>query len=220
MPRFTSYLEADAWRAVHAPPRKVHETSVKKLAEAAEKNAGFPQTPAADITNSPPPAGAPSPAEPRDPPPERIDVDKFVDRESDFDALMIRQAEELPQIAHGLMRKKAALGEAGAISAAIKNWHEASKAAADVREKFIAIQQETRALIPIDDVEDVVATELREVRKVLRKLGARVAAAANPDNPPLAQRAVDTGVDECLLLFEHVVERTKLELRPQEAEAV
>jgi len=208
MPSFGSLAEADAWRAVHAPARKAPESSPKKEAETGEKTAESSGT----TTRTPVQQRAAVGKGTREEPPERIDVATFVDKQTDFDALMIEHAEELPQIAFGLYRRAAQRGEPGAISAATKNWHEASKAAADVREKFIALQKETRALIPIDDVEDVVATELREVAKFLRRLGLRCAPAANPADPGLAQRAIDAAVDELLGMFTHALERTKLEL--------
>lgn len=208
MPAFGSLAEADAWRAVHAPARKAPESSAKIRPESREKSPESPDT----TTRTPTTRRSPTGRGERDEPPERIDVATFVDKQTDFDALMIEHAEELPQIAFGLYRRAAQRGEPGAISAATKNWHEASKAAADVREKFVALQKETRALIPIDDVEDVVATELREVAKFLRRLGLRCAPAANPADPAQAQRAIDAAVDELLGMFTHAIDRTKLEL--------
>lgn len=243
MPVFTSLADADAWRAVHAPPRKTPQASPKIPAESAKNSAGFPGTTTtaapkgaapAGFTLEPDPAGPAAtaksraaaarallakPAPPPPPPPEVIDVASFVAKQADFDALMIEHAERVPQITYGLLVRASGRGEPGAISAATKNWHESAKAAADVREKFIAIQRETRALIPIDDVENVVATELREVGKFLRKLGTRAGPAANPADPVLAVRVIDAAVDELLALFAATVARTRLELDVAKADA-
>lgn len=248
MPVFTSLAEADAWRAVHAPARKSTESSEKKGVEVAEKNApvsGTTTESTAKTTGtgssgkddgdnfklSDDPSRDPSAAKARAeaaralefnrnaPPPERVNVDEFVDKQADFDALMIKQAEELPQIAFGLLKRKTAAGEPGAISAATKNWHEASKAAADVRERFIATQRETRALISIDDVEGVVAPELQEIRKRLKYLGARLAPVIAPEDAERVQKIIDAGVDKALAPGELLVERVKAELATVEEEA-
>jgi hypothetical protein len=239
MPAFTSLREADEWRAVNAPIRKQRQTEVnppesspKKSAEVAEKNAysGDTTTPA----NSDEPATAQTgelPLDARAPsvdrkgrdsgrtsePVERIDVERFISRDGNFNELMIRHAEELPQIAYGLLKLKTSAGEPGAIAAATRNWHEASKAAADVLEKFVALQKETRALISIDEVEDVVGTELQEIRTGLIKLGERAANAANPDNPQLAKKVIDAAIDDLLAKFADLVERAKAELATHEA---
>lgn len=146
--------------------------------------------------------------------PERIDVSKFIDRDTDFTELMIRQAKELPQIVYGLLRLKTEAGEPGAIAAASKNWHEASGHAADVLERFISIQQASGALLSMDDVSDVILTEMQEVRKNLKKLGLRYAPLANPADPVLAQKIFDAAVDAALAPGDAATERVRLELAP------
>lgn len=132
---------------------------------------------------------------------------------------MIRHAEEAPQIAFGLLKRKMAAAEPGAISAATKNWHEAAKASADVRERFVLLQRETRALIHLDDVEAVVGAELQAIRTDFVRLGMRVGPLANPANPALAQAAIDGAVDQILAKFAGVLERVFGELAPRDDSA-
>jgi len=155
---------------------------------------------------------------PPTPPPERIDITKFIDGGADFVGLMIRQAKEVPQVAYGLLMLKAAAGEPGAIAAASKNWHEAAGHAADVLERFVAVQKEAGELLSLDEVADVVVTELEEIRKGLKKLGGRAAADANPADPERAQRAIDAAVDELVAAFNNVAERARLELADRAAD--
>lgn len=221
MPAFTSLAQADEWRAVHAPLRKQPENSAKKDAEAGKKNARVSVTTSGTTTKDAPPEqkSAEEPWPPPPLPPERIDVESFIDPAADFDGLMIKQSAELPQIAYGLLKRKMAGGDPGAISAANRNWHETSKAAADVRERFVSIQKETRALIQIDDVFDVLGSELQEIRKALSKLGERYGPLANPDNPALACRVIDAGVDAAFSKYALILERVAIELKPEDQPA-
>jgi hypothetical protein len=225
MPRFTSLAEADAWRAVHAPARKRPESSPKNGVEGGEKTRGvLPPTTGTTAnrntaTSAGPAFGGKQSAADGAGAPERIDVAQFIDRNADFDALMIEHAEQAPQIAFGLLKRKMADGEPGAISAATKNWHEAAKAAADVREKFVALQRETRALIHIDDVESVVGQDLQEIRTQLVRLGVKIGPTANPANPELATRVIDAAVDRITARFAGVRERVRAELAPPDPAA-
>jgi hypothetical protein len=237
MPHFTSLREADEWRAVNAPARKPRQASVntpaaspKTPAEVAEKTRVVYATTTPEPANGkgdaeqldlPSAAARPPDPAPTDgePPPERVDVAQFIDHAADFVELQIRNAKEVAQITHGLLKLKMERGEPGAIAAASKNWHEASKAAADVIEKFLAIQTQAGALAPIDAVADVITTELEEIRKALRRLGRRVASAANPAAPDVAEMAINAGVDRILDLFATLDGRTQLELMNAEPDS-
>jgi hypothetical protein len=90
-----------------------------------------------------------------------IDVEKFIRNDKDFDSLMIEHAERVPQIAFGLLELKQRTGVPTAIAAATENWGQATKTAAAVRERFLDLQERTRALIQLDQVMDIVGTELQ-----------------------------------------------------------
>lgn len=233
MPEFTSLAAADAWRAVNAPARKARQTSRKTGTEVGGKNARVTDTTTRTTTGA---AGGdegdsfalsedasrdPSAAETRaraaaalaaGNAPQRINVEEFINRERDFTELMLEQAKEAPQIVYGLLKRTMAAGEPGAIAAASRNWHEAAGHAADVLERFIKIQQASGALLSIDDVADVLLSELQEVRKNFKRLGQRYAAIANPADPALAQRAFDAAVDAALAPGDAALERVRLEL--------
>jgi hypothetical protein len=207
LPVFYDLADADAWRAVHAPERASRvvptftgEQSFNENSVEAEKKSSGP----ADTTSQPKPRDT---ARGRNSArggakdaggewlPAKIDVQAMVRRDIDFDVLMVQHAEEVPQIAHGLLKMAAETGHPNAISAATRNWHEAADASADVRERFLSLQEKSRALLPLDEVMDIVGTELQAVRVALMKLGERCANEANPADPALAQRVIDAAID-------------------------
>lgn len=208
MPAFTSLEAADAWRIEHAPGRKAYDTSAKKEADAAEKTARFSDTTTAAGTTT----EGRAPAQPTGNGAEFIDVEKFIRRDRDFDSLMVEQAERVPQIAFGLLELKQRTGVASTIAAATDNWQQAAKAAAAIRTQFLDVQERTRALIQLDQVMDVVGTELQALRTNLLKLGERAGPKANPENPALAQAAIDAAVDLVFRQTTLVLERTRKEL--------
>ena len=219
---FASLDEADQWRAIHAPPKPANEarrtvfagkpsqSSPEKPAETAEKTRESSRTPQ---TAGQKPAGAGGDnTDASTPSPDIIDVETLITRGGDFDELMLRQAEEVPQIAYGLYRRACARGAAAEIANATKNWNDASKAGHAVREKFLEIQEKTRALISLDVVMDIVGTELQGVRARMLKLGERNASKANPENPALARAVIDAAIDEVFQAIETVTVRTEKEL--------
>lgn len=225
MPDFFALDDADAWRAVNAPPKKTDQTGAPSGADSTKnpvdggKKIAFRAVTTTNGTIEPEAAAAAHERSPannaptrRPPSDEKINVDQFIVRNADFDALMIKHAEEVPQIAFGLLKLKATWGEAGAISAATKNWHEAAGAAASVREKFLDLQERTRALIQLDQVMDIVGTELQALRTTLLKLGERTAAKANPQDPNVARMAIDAAVDQVFRQLEVAGERVAKEL--------
>ena len=223
MPTFTALADADAWRAVHAAPRlgrvepvfAGEQSSSKKPVEAAKKPPASPGTTTADSTRTATGTGrgkggaADALAHLI---PERIDIAAFIRRDVDFDVLMVEHAEEVPQVAHGLFRLAAESGHPSAISAATRNWHEATTAAADTRTRYLAIQEKSRALLPLDEVMDVIGTELQALRTALTKFGERCANDANPSDPALAQRVIDAAMDLVFAKLDAVETRAVREL--------
>ena len=207
MPPFTSREEADAWRAVNAPPRaKAGRPEADAVSPNGEGGVGkiadsFPTTGSGTEAKGAGEEGA-----------EVIDVRTFIQRDRDFDVLMIEQAEDVPQIAYGLYVRACQKGNPSEISAANKNWHESAKAAKAVRDDFLELQERTRALIPVDLVMDIVGTELQAVRSAFLKLGERTANAANPADPACAKAAIDAAVDEIFRKLDAALERTAKEL--------
>lgn len=222
MPEFTSLEEADAWRLINAPPRPGNslrrpspfageQSSPENQVEQAKKSPSdpAPTTPATPTApgNARPTSAA---AELMDLTP--IDVRAMVRTDVDFDGLMLEHAQRVPQIAYGLFERAAATGLASVVSASTKNWHEASRAAADVRERFVNVQERTRALLPLDEVMDIVGTELQAVRSAIAKHGERCAAAANPADPALARKVIDDDIDTIFAALDQLAARTQREL--------
>ncbi len=209
MPAFSTLAEADNWRAVNAPPNSPQSFS-QNSTERGKKNGGaFGTTTERRKNNATNGHG------------KIVDITQFLLRGAgeDFDALMIRQAEEKPQIASGLCDLACAGGNSAEISAALKNWHEAAKASAAVRGSFLDLQEKTRALLPLDEVMDIAGTELQAVRQAMDKLGERYAAAANPENPTLAKQVIDGAVDKIYAQLDRVRARLQKELAPAAAPA-
>ena len=90
--------------------------------------------------------------------------------------------------------------------------HEASDAAAYVRERFLGLQEKSRTLLPLDEVMDVVGTELQAVRQALSKLGELCANDANPADPAVARRVIDAAVDNICARFGLLLNRAQREL--------
>jgi hypothetical protein len=223
MPCFTDLASADAWRAVNAPPKpsnqKPIEASMENGIEADKKIAVFSgTTKAPESKQAPGPesaSGTPQGLPPNtNPPAEVIDVLAFIRTDKDFDALMIEQAERVPQIAYGLFLRASNRCNPAEIAAANKNWHESAKAAAAVRGEFLSLQERTGTLIPLDRVMDIVGTEMQALRAALAKFGERCGPIANPADPLLAQRAIDAGIDRLLQLMVSVESRAAKELAP------
>lgn len=157
-----------------------------------------------------------SPANAEVPPDEPIDVEAVLAAAGgDFDAAMIKHAEEVPILAYALYQAAIRRGNDALVSVRVKNWGEAAKQAGLVREKFLEIQEKTRALIHLDEVLNVLGTELQALRVAMLKLGERHAAAANPENPPLAKAVIDAGVDAVFRQMDQARLRVDTELRRQ-----
>lgn len=217
MPDFYSLEEATAWRSVHAPPKLRKRSPVgppeplgERLTSEAKNFAS-----SAGTTTSTNHNGAGGKEGTGTTPGAReeggIDVRGFI-RAGDFDAMMIENAEGVPQVAHGLYLRACSTGNATAIAQALANWSDAMKAAAAARAAFITVQERTRALLPLDQVMDILGTELQAVRADLAKLGERYGAIANPQAPEVGRQAIEAAVDTVLERFEPMTVRTSREL--------
>lgn len=186
MPDFESLEAADAWRTENAPPRGRRIASPSATSTAMGVAAG--KTSFGNNNNA---------SERRREPPEMIDTAAFLVRATDvdFDALMVRRAEDAALVADGLYRRACALGDPVRISGALKNLNEATRHAADMRERFMGLQQSAKLLAPVDKILDVIGTQLKEVQLLLTGMGARCGPDANPADPLLAQRIIDAEID-------------------------
>lgn len=221
--QFSSLEEADRWRSIHAPPKPSSESRRAFAGEQSPSHA--PVNPAKNRVDSsttpnvahaqvhahgphattPPPAPAYMPHAP-------LDVQSFVAAGGDFDSVMLRQAEEVPQIAYGLYRLACGRGDSVEIANATRNWNDAAKASAGVREKYLELQEKTRALIPLDLVMDVVGTELQPIRVLMLKGGERYGARANPGDPSLGKTIFDEFIDGVFRALDLATTRTEREL--------
>ena len=217
MPDFFTLEDADTWRSIHAPPKLRRRGSAEppspigeKLTPPAENFVPIPGT--TTSTPNPPPAPAGTKGKQVEGGGTVIDVRAFIQSGVDFDALMIANAETVPQVAYGLYLRACESGNPVAIASALANWNDAMKAAATARAAFITVQERTRALLPLDQVMDIVGTELQAVRSDLSKLGERFGAIANPKDPEVGRHAIDAAVDSVLAKFEVLTARTSREL--------
>lgn len=132
-------------------------------------------------------------------PVERIDTAVFLAAPgTDFDSLMVKQAETTVQVAHGLYIRACETGDPSRISAALKNWNEAAEVVAKRRADFLGVQEKARNLLPVDRAMDIVGRQLQALRMALLRAGDRCAADANPGDPALAKRVFDAEVDRIL----------------------
>lgn len=189
MPEFESLEAADLWRLEHCPPRARRNTGCAASAATPAtppEHPGEPAKTSSGINN--PPRGRTA----LDP----IDTSQFLAPAGvDFDSLMVQQAENTAQIAHGLYIKACERQDVVAIAGSLRNWNEASRQAADIRERFMGLQQKAKLLAPIDKILDVVVVQLQEVRLLLTGMGTRIGPDANPADAALAQRMIDAEID-------------------------
>jgi hypothetical protein len=219
MPDFFAVQDAIAWRAVHAPPRGRRSFGKNRV-----ENPPHPQT---DQGSTPGNNGGTGHSLPANNAAgwkaghggrggEVIDLKGFIKKTSDFDGLMLEQAQAVPQLAYGLFTLAAKTGDPVEVAAAIKNYADAGRHAAVVREKFLETQEKSRALLSLDEVEDVVGTGLQELRNLLMKQGERVAGGLQAQLPAemvvLVQQAIDADVDRIFLKLSAVPDRARREL--------
>lgn len=207
MPAFTTLAEADAWRALNAPPKPALESLRTSPGEATspEKNR-VPTQPQQGRKKSGGDGG------------EVVDIEPFINREGDFDLLMVQDAEAMPKIARGLFDRACRANNLAEIANLLKIWAEAAGKAADARQRYLDLMERKRLLVNVDDVFDIVGSELQPLRSSMLKLGMRVATKANPSNPQLAQTVIDAAVDEIFKNVDAGLDLAKRELQEGRAE--
>lgn len=188
MPEFASLEAADTWRNLHAPPKRREKTTTTTNPKESGEGGAEPAQGGARA------AETESAARVR-PPAEVIDVRQFLRAGEDFDGLMIQQALEVAQVAHGLYLQACQSGEPTRVALALKNWTDAAERAAAARTRFLDLQERSKTVVSIDTVLNIVGQQLEGLRALLLRFGSRVAADANPADPSLAQRIVDAEVD-------------------------
>jgi hypothetical protein len=166
------FAEADAWRAIHAPARPGRvETRPPDGADTGkfEEGAGGEET---------------------------VDTAKFLVETEDFDGWVIEQAEEVVKIQIGLYRRACATGDQYRIRQALDNWEVAARRCAELRKRFLELQESATNMIPLDRASDIVGRELGLLQQLLDDFGVRVGALANPERPEVGTAAINAAVDE------------------------
>lgn len=187
MPEFETFAQADTWREINCPPDRRGDNGRRRSS---------PKTTSPDESDRAPPDGGEEGG-------GTIDVSQFVlTGDFDFEQLMIRQSQEAPQIAFGLLQLAAKAGDPAGLYSASKTWAEAAKQAKTVRADFLELEEKKKNLIRLDRAMDIAGRELQGLRRLLDKQGARLARLANPDNPALAQKVIDADVDKVFALME------------------
>ena len=131
----------------------------------------------------------------------RWDVDP-----EDFDIETVKRAERVVSTAYGLFELASETGDVAAAFGAVKNFGESVKQASAAKASYLDMLERQGKLLPLDDVMDVVGGVLTELRGQISRLGARVAASANPGDPALAQRVIEAEADR---IFESVESAAK-----------
>jgi hypothetical protein len=203
MPPVTDFKDADAWRALNAPSKPALE-----VARAAQDQSKSPKN-GRDLSHPQHSAGKDSPATEGG---DVVDIAPFIARGGDFDAMMVSDAEAMPKIARGLFDRACGRMNVAEIASFLKIWADAAGKASDARQQFLDIQERKRGLISLDEVMDIVGTELQAVRSSLLKLGARIASKANAADPALAQSVIDGEIDSILRNLSTGMELAQTEL--------
>jgi hypothetical protein len=95
--------------------------------------------------------------------------------QADFDEIAIKQAEIVQLTAFRFYEQSLPTGSVSLISGAIKNWGEAGKVAATLRERYLALREKSRQLVDLDVVIAGVGIEVGEWRRLFDTLGTRLA---------------------------------------------
>lgn len=194
MPVFSTLREADLWRAQNAPPvvrRQNAAIQARKTPEEETQSGNF--GPAA--TSMP-------------------DFSEAISENKSecFDELMLQQAEGAVKMAWWLLEEAVKKRDHAAVAFANKNWSEAAKQAGTVRERFLTLKEKNGELLHLDLVMNIVGNTLGGIRSGLARLPGRCAAAANPENPELAQREIEREIDRLLELVHPAADRIEQEL--------
>lgn len=208
MPDFDSLDQASAWRLANAPSRaaKIAESEVSGTPILLQKTNTFSEKNIAQQAAPPRAVGV------GDVVSGIIDIEAFTQPEGDYDVAVVGRAERSERIAHGLYNHAATLNQPAQINYTLATWTAAAKASAEIRTRFLEIQEKKRALISIDEVMDIVGTELQAFRSAFLKLGERIATRANPSDPALARSVIDAEIDRQFSRLATTEQRARHEL--------
>lgn len=207
MPAFTTLAQADAWRSLNCPKSPDKGNSSEGADEGGGKNTR-------ELTTTTTGTGGKAPVvhsglrEDT----EVVDISAFLQRDPNYDAAVVRRAEEAEQVAHGLYLRACRTNRVTFIKTALENWNSAAGKARDARASFLKLQEDAKVLVPVDVAMDIMGTELQTLRSLLLKLGERTAQKANPQNPDAAKAAIDAAVDEVFKTMAHAEQIVKAEL--------
>jgi hypothetical protein len=109
----------------------------------------------------------------------------------DFDALMVTQAEIVLTSAFQLYQEAILIGSGPAVAQALRNWGEAGKAAASIRERFLQTREKARQLVDIDEVMAGVGIEVCEWRRLYDTLGNRLAGRITPEDVKIVNAEIE-----------------------------
>lgn len=207
MPAFTTLADADAWRALNAPPKPALESVRTSSDDAPSQKKNRVPTPPQQSRKENAHGGC-----------EVVDIDPFINRAGDFDLLMVQDAEAMPKIARGLFDRACRANNLAEIANLLKIWAEAAGKAADARQRYLDLMERKRLLVNVDDVFDIVGSELQPLRSSMLKLGMRAASKANPANPQLAQTVIDSAVDDIFKNLDNGLDLARRELQEGRAE--
>jgi len=119
-------------------------------------------------------------------------LDDMESIESDFDGVMVEQSKAVILLAFNAFKAAAHSGHATNIANALKNWSEAGKTAAGIRERFLEIQKQERTLVDVDEVLSVVGEEVVEWKRLFTTLGDRLSGRVSPEVAELINEEIDT----------------------------
>lgn len=207
MPSFSTLTEADAWRAVNAPPRVGRPVLPEKIASTAtppeDKNIAAPeQVPAPPAQNNAAAGILPAAGD------------------GDFTEIFIAQSRAIVQSAYGLYVRASATGRSSEVANALANWAAAVKAAESIIDAAQSLRERSGLVIDVDINEDILGTCAQQWRHVLLKFGERVGHRANPENPVLAVRVINDAMDEAFRFFSQSIDGSLAEIKDRALAAV
>jgi hypothetical protein len=112
--------------------------------------------------------------------------------DKDFDQNLLDQAAEVVNAAYKLYLRTVGSGNLMGLNSTLKNWAEAAKNVIAIRERALLIQQNTRQLVSVDEVERDVVEEIIEWKRLFTTLGTRLSGRVSPEVAELINTEVDT----------------------------
>lgn len=114
----------------------------------------------------------------------------------DYLETTLRRCEAVTHMAYGLLNRAVDAGDISATFGAVKNWTASLKETAVVRDDFLQLQKDERAVIALDEVKHVVGMVIQEIVAQMEAAAPKAAKKANPAEPKLAFNAFQTALDE------------------------